>query len=97
VPGPLLLASTSSRSVSGAALMAAQVSRLWGIDLLIYAVENYLVIATVATTLYGEPAAIGTVLNILLWDGVTPCEPPAGTEALADPTAVIQIGQTVTV
>jgi hypothetical protein len=58
----------------------------------------YAVIATVATTLNGEPAPAGTVLNLILWDGVTPWPLPAGTELRVNTIAMpLAIGQTTTV
>jgi hypothetical protein len=67
------------------------------------AVQPYAIIATVATTITNpdgttSSVAPGYVLNVVLWDGDTSIwSPPAGTEARADPTGTLQIGQTTTV
>jgi hypothetical protein len=61
-------------------------------------VQPYAIIATATGEYYGAPAIIGEVVNIVLWDGDTATwSPPAGTEARADPTGTMQIGQTTTV
>ncbi len=59
--------------------------------------QNYAVIATVAGTYYGTAATVGDVVNVVLWDGVAPWTPPAGTELRADPEGALLIGQTTTV
>ena len=58
---------------------------------------TYAVIATAAGTIDGQAVTAGEVVNIVVWDGVTPWTPPVGTEVRADPTGTLQIGQTTTV
>jgi hypothetical protein len=60
-------------------------------------VQSYAVIATAAGTIDGQTVVAGQVVNVVLWDGVTPWTPPAGTETRADPTGSLQIGQIATV
>jgi len=57
----------------------------------------YAVIATAAGTYFGVAATVGEVVNVVLWDGASPWAPPVGTEARADPSGALQIGQTTTV
>ncbi len=57
----------------------------------------YALVATAAGTVSGQTVVMGQVVNVVLWDGVTPWSPPAGTEARADPTGSLQIGQTTTI
>jgi hypothetical protein len=69
--------------------------------------QAYAVIATVAQQVMiqnpanGEPVETtvqpGYVINRVMWDGGSEWSPPAGTEARADPTGTLQIGQTTTV
>jgi hypothetical protein len=61
------------------------------------ATEAYAIIATIAGTYYGVTATVGEVVNRVVWDGVADWAPPAGTEARADPTGLLQIGQVTTV
>jgi hypothetical protein len=58
----------------------------------------YAVIATATGTVNGQAVTAGEVVNIVMWDGVTPWSPPAGTEVRANnvPTP-LAIGQTTTV
>jgi len=60
--------------------------------------QPYAIIATAVGDYYGITATVGQVVNIVLWDGdTTAWSPPTGTEARADPTGTMQIGQTTTV
>jgi hypothetical protein len=60
-------------------------------------IQPYAVIATVAGIYYGVSATAGEVVNRVMWDGGTEWAPPTGTEARADPTGTLQIGQTTTI
>lgn len=61
-------------------------------------VQPYAIVATVAGTYYGTVATVAEVVNVVMWDGNTATwQPPAGTEARADPDGTLQIGQTTTV
>lgn len=60
-------------------------------------IQTYAVIATAAGDYYGITATVGEVVNVVLWDGAAEWTPPVGTEARADPTGTLQIGQTTTV
>jgi hypothetical protein len=59
--------------------------------------QPYAVIATSAGTVSDQTVVVRQVVNVVLWDGVTPWSPPAGTETRADPTGSLQIGQTTTI
>ena len=59
--------------------------------------QPYAIIATAAGDYYGITAVVGQVVNVVVWDGASDWTPPTGTEARADPTGTLQIGQTTTV
>ena len=58
---------------------------------------RYAIVATTAaagTDATGNPVTIpaGTVVDIAVWDGVTPWSPGTGFEAVADPSAAAVVG-----
>ena len=55
-------------------------------------VQRYVVYRTAASGSEG----VGTVVNVVLWDGVSAWSPGTGYAVLVDPSGQYQIGQTVT-
>lgn len=60
-------------------------------------VTTYAMVATVDTTLMQNngtviPVKAGTIINRILWDGVTSFTPPDGTMLKADPNNTMHIG-----